>query len=236
MVKESTHRADELKALGWSNDDVLRYAELWEYRQRWGAMNLEREDRLFLRKAESALPKILTGKAAIKKSIQEKSYYRRLRFFLEAMNEAETELGVETSSRGAWPILIEEELRALDYYKPVLGLPDTLKAKGLNAVREAMAEQACSLASKHGQILQFDFQAPLDLLKAKENSKWRPLREGDPAKDTVYPVLEAESANSFRQQVRAELTTIIRETLPSLSETDKPDPPLDWCQDTAQSS
>ena len=54
--KELTHRADELAGLGWSAEDVDRYAELWDYRQRWGAMNLEREDRLFLRKAEAALP------------------------------------------------------------------------------------------------------------------------------------------------------------------------------------
>ena len=89
MAKELTHRADELKALGWSHDEVSRYAELWEYRQRWGAINLEREDRLFLRKAEAALPKIPTGKAPSNKPLQEKSYYRWLRFYLDAMNQME---------------------------------------------------------------------------------------------------------------------------------------------------
>ena len=69
MSKETSHRGDELKGLGWSEADVARYVELWEYRQRWGAMNLEREDRLFLRKAEKALPAIVTGRAAAKKSI-----------------------------------------------------------------------------------------------------------------------------------------------------------------------
>jgi hypothetical protein len=33
-------------------------------------MNLEREDRLFLRKAENALPKIISGRAAAKKSLK----------------------------------------------------------------------------------------------------------------------------------------------------------------------
>ena len=51
VPKETSHRGDELKGLGWSEAEVVRYVELWEYRQRWGAMNLEREDRLFLRKA-----------------------------------------------------------------------------------------------------------------------------------------------------------------------------------------
>ena len=95
MAKESTHRADELKELGWSSEDVARYAELWDYRQRWGAMNLEREDRQFLRKAEAALPAIVTGKAAAKKATEDKSYYRRLRFYLQAMNEAELALALE---------------------------------------------------------------------------------------------------------------------------------------------
>ena len=53
VPKETSHRGDELKGLGWSDPDVSRYVELWEYRQRWGAMNLEREDRIFLRKAET---------------------------------------------------------------------------------------------------------------------------------------------------------------------------------------
>ena len=40
VSKETSHRGDELKGLGWSEPDVARYVELWEYRQRWGAMNL----------------------------------------------------------------------------------------------------------------------------------------------------------------------------------------------------
>ena len=88
MAKELTHRADELKELGWSNEEVQRYEELWDYRQRWGAINLEREDRQFLRKAEAALPKIVIGKAVSRKPTQEKSYYRWLRFYLEEMEKA----------------------------------------------------------------------------------------------------------------------------------------------------
>ena len=127
VIKELTHRGDELKQLGWSSDDVSRYVELWDYRQRWGAINLERDDRLFLRKAEAALPAITTGKVSVKKPTQEKSYYRRLSFYIDSMNKAESKLGIPVSERGAWPILLEEELRALDYYEPVLGLPDTIR-------------------------------------------------------------------------------------------------------------
>ena len=105
MSKELTHRADELASLGWSAEDVNRYAELWDYRQRWGAMNLEREDRLFLRKAEAALPELVTGKSAAKKNTKDKSYYRWLTFHLDAMTASEAQMSIPDGARGAWPIL-----------------------------------------------------------------------------------------------------------------------------------
>ena len=226
MAKELTHRADELQALGWSADDVARYAELWDYRQRWGAMNLEREDRLFLRKAEAALPAIVTGKAAAKKNIREKSYYLWLRFHLDAMTAAEQGFGLSDGSRGAWAMLLEEELRLLDYYQPVLGLPDTLKAKGFDAVRAEMAADAVSLAADGGSMQQYDFKAALDTLKATETSRWRHLLDQDGAQP--YPVLDGPTAVSFRQQVRSRFVPLVRQTLPSLAETDKPEPADEW--------
>ena len=171
VPKETSHRGDELKGLGWSENDVARYVELWEYRQRWGAMNLEREDRLFLRKAESALPKILSGRAATKKSIKEKTYYKWLRFHLDAMLAAEADMGLGEGDRGAWPVMLEAELRILDHYEPVLGLPDTLKAKALAPVRETLASQVAAL----GTTKPYDFQAALNTLKQTENSRWKHL-------------------------------------------------------------
>jgi len=226
VAKELTHRGDELKALGWSDEDVARYAELWEYRQRWGAMNLEREDRLFLRKAEAALPVILSGKAAVRKGLRDKSYYRWLQFHLDVMTSAEAGFGLPEGARGAWAILLEEELRLLDYYQPVLGLPDTLKAKGFDPVRDELAEVATPLAAAQGELRQLDLSTPLQELKAKDNNRWRPLR--DQAGPQAYPVLHAEAVGGFRQQVRSRFVPLVRETLPSLAESDKPDPPADW--------
>jgi hypothetical protein len=234
LAKELTHRADELKTLGWSTDEVARYAELWDYRQRWGAMNLEREDRLFLRKAEAALPAIVSGKAAAKKAINEKSYYRWLCFHLQAMDAAEAGYSLPEGSRGAWPILLEEERRLLDYYQPVLGLPDTIKAKAFDAMREELAAQAAPLAAADGQTKNYDFMSALKELKEKENSKWRHLREQEG--DQPYPVLSAEAASSFRSEVRSRLAPLMRETLPSLAETEKPAPDNNWIPATEVAS
>ena len=228
VIKETTHRADELKTLGWSNDDVFRYVELWDYRQRWGAINLERDDRQFLRKAEAALPAISNGKVSIRKPIREKSYYRRLRFFLDAMDMAEKKLEVPEGARGIWPILLEEELRALDYYEPVLGLPDTIKAKGLEPIREEIIERSSKQESLNLQLLNFDFDIPLEELKEKESTSWRPLREGANNKGKNYPVLKASAVSNFRKAVRREILPLIRQILPSLLDTDKPEPPDDW--------
>lgn len=217
MVKDETSRADELLALGWSAEDVRRYAELWEYRQRWGAINLEREDRLFLRKAEAALPKRLTGKAAQKKSLREKSHYRWLSLYLDAMAHSAAEQQLSAGERGAWAVLLEEELHVLEHYDPVLGLPDTLKARELVALREQLIQQAPATRE-----VSFDFQAPLDALRAQETTSWKPLR-GDASGDSRYPVLAGEAVDNFRLQVRRELGGWIRQEFPSLKDSDKPE-------------
>jgi hypothetical protein len=210
------NRAGELKDLGWSPEDVRKYEELWEYRQRWGAINLEREDRQFLRKAEAALPKLSSGKGSEKKRLQDKSHYRWLSFYLDAMQASPAETGLKAGERGAWPVLLEQELRALDHYEPVLGLPDTLKAKELLPIREQLIQQVAAGAT----VLQFDFVEPLETLKRQETTSWKPLR-GEANTDTAYPVLAADAVEAFRQEAASRLGASIRELFPSLKDSDK---------------
>ncbi len=229
MSKESTHRPEELKDLGWSLEEVSRYSELWDYRQRWGAINLEREDRLFLRKAEAALPKITTAKPSTKKPIKEKNYYRWLLFYLETMDSSEKELELKEGERGLWPIILEEEIRALDYYEPVLGLPDTLKAKALDSFREELIQLGRSSFNNQINLFDFDFIGPLKALQATDQTnKWRTLRDPDNEPKENYPVLPAEAANSFRKEVRTQIIPLIVKTLPSLADTEMPQPPDYW--------
>jgi hypothetical protein len=217
------NRAEELRSLGWSPEDVRRYEELWEYRQRWGAINLEREDRVFLRKAEAALPRRVSGKGSEKKRTRDKSHYRWLAFHLQAMQTSSVETGLEAGEQGAWPILLEEELRALRYYQPVLGLPDTLKSKAFVPERERWAAEAAQM----GRVLQHDFSAAMADLPA-DGSRWKPLRGEENAAATDYPVLDAQAAAAFRGRVRAEISAFTRATYPSLQDSDKPEPPADW--------
>jgi hypothetical protein len=217
--KDETSRSDELKTLGWSAEEVRRYEELWEYRHRWGAINLERDDRIFLRKAEAALPKQLSGKAALRKTLKEKTHYRWLTAYHQAMAGVE---GLQADELAAWAIVIEEELRALDYYQPVLGLPDTLKAKAFTPVREKLVAEIAD----QGRPLSFDFAAALEEFRAQGNKGWKSLRQD--AADSSFPVLPKDVADGFRAQVRRELVALTRSTYPSLADSDKPEPASDW--------
>ena len=219
MRKDETSRSDELKTLGWTAEEVRRYEELWEYRHRWGAINLERDDRIFLRRAEAALPKQLSGKAALRKSLKEKTHYRWLSAFHQAMAGVE---GLEADELAAWAIVIEEELRALDYYQPVLGLPDTLKAKAFAPLREQLVAEIAD----QGRNLSFDFAAALAEFRAQGNKGWKSLRQDDTNSD--FPVLPRAVADGFRAKARAELVALTRSTYPSLADTAKPEPPSDW--------
>ena len=218
MAKDETSRGEELRALGWTAEEVRQYEELWEYRQRWGAINLEPEDRALLRRAEAALPKLAAhGKGAAKKSLKEKSHYRWLSFYRDAMAASAESLELQPGEEAAWMILLEEELRALAHYEPVLGLPDTLKAKDLAPAREAWIEAA----GQQGRMLSFDFDAPLNALKQQQSTNWKPLRaEGSRS----YPVLAAAAAAAFRAKVAVEVAERIRSTFPSLKDSDKPAP------------
>tara|TARA_Y100001968_G_scaffold74550_2_gene65973 strand:- start:2462 stop:3181 length:720 start_codon:yes stop_codon:yes gene_type:complete len=226
VAKELTHRAGELKSLAWPQEDIARYIELWEYRQRWGAINLEREDRQFLRKAESVLPEISKPKTSVKKLLKDKSYYRWLLFYLEEMNKAEKKFDMENGGRGLWAIILEEELRALDYYEPVLGLPDTLKAKLLKPMREEMVKK---LSDKFQvQLFKFEFIKLLESLKDDYAKSWKPLRDDDSLENRDYPVIDQDSIILSRGLIREQILPTIRNNFPSLSETDKPSPPDEW--------
>ena len=222
-MKEEGSRAEELRALGWSAEEVRTYEELWEYRQRWGAINLEPEERQLLRKAEALLPKRTSGRGPQRKTIREKSHYRWLNHHLEALRGSATEAALAPGETGAWPILLEEELRALRYWQPVLGLPDTLKGRALQAERERWASEAAQL----GRVVQHDFSEAMATVPA-EDSRWKPLRGEENPGAGDYPVLDAEAAEAFRSRVRREICALTRSTYPSLQESDKPEPPDDW--------
>jgi hypothetical protein len=95
----------------------------------------------------------------------------------------------------------------------VLGLPDTLKARELVALREELVAQAAKEGAAAG--LSFDDVAPLEELKQKERTNWKPLR-GEASADKGYPLLSADAVEPFRAQATSVLGDWMRSHLPSL--------------------
>ena len=131
--------------------------------------------------------------------------------------------------RGIWPIFLEEELRVIDYYEPVLGLPDTIKAKLLGPIREDLVKIALESYKKSTTTKQFDFQGTLANAKSSgKNSSWRSLRDAEFEDNQDYQILDKRYVLEFRKKVNEKLLLFIKDNFPSLADSDKSLPPNDW--------
>ena len=217
MNKELSHRSHELKALGWNQEDLSRYEDLWDYSQRWGLINLEREDRQFLKKAEKLLPKIQNKKASVKKSIEEKSYYLWLNFYFEEI-KVFNESNLPKNKFSVWSLLIEEELKLLKELKPVMGLPDTLKAKNLFANRKELINKAFTKYNAKNNTEFFNFNEILTNSESDVSKSWKSITEKDPDSNDKFPIVDSENVEDLRSEINQDLEKFMRENYPSLKQ------------------
>ena len=215
LNKESSHRSHELKAIGWNQEDISRYEELWEYSQRWGLINLEREDRQFLKKAEKLIPKIQTKKTSNKKPIEEKSYYLWLNFYLEKIQKFNN-LNLNANMHSVWEILIEEELNLLKKYSPVMGLPDTLKAKNLFEIRADLIQESFNIFDAKNNEKLFDFDITRDSSESIISKSWKSLIESDLSQKEHFPVINKKNVGEFRNNVLSKIEEYMTSNYPSL--------------------
>jgi len=217
LTKETTHRSHELKEFDWNQDEITRYEELWEYSQRWGLINLEREDRQFLKKAEKLIPKLQPKKTSVKKSIEEKSYYLWLNFYLEKIRLF-NERSLSKDIRSVWEILIQEELELLVKWKPVMGLPDTLKAKELFKVRKDLLDLSFkSYEAKNNNDL-FDFDIVLNHSEQNISKTWKSLIVNMPDERNNFPIINEKYINKFVPIVNTSIETFMKDNYPSLKD------------------
>ena len=217
MNKELSHRSHELKALGWNQEDLSRYEDLWDYSQRWGLINLEREDRQFLKKAEKLLPKIQNKKASVKKSIEEKSYYLWLNFYLEEI-KIFNESFLPKNKVSVWSLLIEEELKLLKDLKPVMGLPDTLKAKNLFEIRKELISKSHSKYEANNIEQVFDFSEIFSKSEKEVSKSWKSITEKDPESNKKFPIIDSKNVEDLRSEINQDLRIFMSENYPSLKE------------------
>ena len=217
MKKESSHRSHELKALGWNQDEIIRYEDLFEYSQRWGLANLEREDRQFLKKAEKILPKKQLKKTSIKKSIEEKSYYKWLRFYLDRIIEFD-KVTFSSEFISVWQILLEKEIQILEQLQPVLGLPDTIKAKEISSIRSLLIELAIKNYKAISNDKTFEFTSLLLTSGQNISKSWKSIIERNPDENKRYLLLAKKDEDGFRNDVHEKLEFFMKKEFPSLRE------------------
>ena len=217
MNKELSHRSHELKALGWNQEDLSRYEDLWDYSQRWGLINLEREDRQFLKKAEKLLPKIQNKKTSVKKSIEEKSYYLWLNFYSEEI-KVFNESNLPKNKFSVWSLLIEEELKLLKELKPVMGLPDTLKAKNLFSNRKELINKAFTKYDAKNNTEFFNFNEILTNSESDVSKSWKSITEKDPESNNKFPIVDTKNVEDLRSEINQDLKIFMMENFPSLKE------------------
>ena len=215
MNKETSHRSPELKQLGWNQEDIVRYEELWEYCQRWGLINLEREDRQFLKKAEKLLPKLQPKKISNKKSIKEKSYYLWLNFYLEKINIFRVSI-LKISTISVWEVLLEEELKLLDKYKPVMGLPDSIKAKELASIRKNLIKLSFDMFEGKNSTKLFDFEIINNPNEQNISKTWKSIIENTPEEMKSFPLIPEKFIENFRIQVTDNIEEFMINNYPSL--------------------
>tara|TARA_B100000214_G_scaffold353993_1_gene310483 strand:+ start:288 stop:914 length:627 start_codon:yes stop_codon:yes gene_type:complete len=206
-----------LKALGWNQDQIIRYEELFEYSQRWGLANLEREDRQFLKKAEKILPKKQLKKTSIKKSIEEKSYYKWLRFYLDRIIEFD-KLTFSSEFISVWQIILEKEIQILEKLQPVLGLPDTIKAKEISSIRSRLIDLAIKNYKAISNDKTFEFISLLSTSDQNISKSWKSIIERNPDENKRYLLLEKKDEDGFRNEVHEKLESFMKKEFPSLRE------------------
>ncbi len=215
MNKELSHRSHELKALGWNQEDLSRYEDLWDYSQRWGLINLEREDRQFLKKAEKLLPKIQNKKLSVKKTIEEKSYFLWLNFYLDEITIFNKSY-LPKNKFSVWSLLIEEELKLLKELQPVMGLPDTLKAKSLYELRKKLIKKSFDEYDAENNSEIFNFDEILNTSKKDIGKSWKSIAEKDPQANKTFPIIDNKNIEDLRSEINKELNVFMRENYPSI--------------------
>lgn len=215
MNKESTHRSNELKEFGWNQEDLIRYEELWEYSQRWGLINLEREDRQFLKKAEKLLPKLQPKKTSNKKPIEEKSYYLWLDYYLKRIKDFK-KANSFCDEIIVWEVLIEEEMELLSKYKPVMGLTDSLKAKKLFSIRKDLIKKSLEEFDAKNSDKLFDFNISLNDEEYNTSKSWKSIIENDPTTSEQFPLISKNKIEKYRILVHKIFEEFMINNYPSL--------------------
>jgi hypothetical protein len=216
-----------LESAGWTEAQIDRYYKLLDRKMQRGLSALSVSDRRFYNsalpacsKAQAAIDKILheaqTRRVSGKQPVETKLHYRWVETDLQVL-ERLTDLAPCEVNASA--ILLEEELRAIRKYQPVLDQIDTSKRCKMSAPFNELLDIAVGL----GREVAIDRFEYLTLLKAEIpeggwNPAWDRFYNENGRTRRVVAIPEADELE-FRALARDMMELVTREIYPSVAAT-----------------
>ena len=151
------------------------------------------------------------------KRIEEKSYYLWLNFYLNKLKTFSNS-NVPTDMLSVWEIMIEEELNLLKKLNPVMGLPDTLKAKELHKVRGILVQNSFNNYEAQNCDTLFDFEIERNSEDEVIGKSWKSLIENDSSQKDKFPILDKKNADKLRIEILKNLEEFMISNYPSLKD------------------
>ena len=210
-----------LDSAGWSEPQVDRYYKLLARKQAHGLSALSVEDRRFYNsaaaacnKAQTAINKAVregqTRRMSGKQPVETKLHYR---FLLADKLNFQARAELLPAEELAIVIILEEQMRALELYQPVLDQVDTCRRRAFDPILMDLLE----LAAVTGRPLtNYDSLGHQEALRADFADSWNERWSEYYGRTTGSPVaLSGDEALAFRAEVRA-VTEHFTRSLPSV--------------------
>jgi hypothetical protein len=218
--------AQRLEEAGYTQDQIDRYYKLLNRKTKLGLDALTVNDRRFYNKCRvdnhkmealrikqlaAAKTRVVSGK----QPVETKLHYRWIETDLALLNQL-TDLA--PGEVNATAILLEEELRALRKYQPVLDQVDTSKRGKTLPVTQSMLEYA----RVYGRVAMFDYDTYVQELKKafpEHTANWDVNDEKCFYRNRAYRsiVLIPDSLErGFREMVQDEMDLVVRTAFPSV--------------------
>jgi len=165
--------------------------------------------------AVKLLPKIQNNEISVTKTIEEKSYYLWLNFYLDEINIFSNS-NLPKNKHSVWILLIEEEIKLLKELQPVMGLPDTIKAKNLFENRKELINKAFSEFEAKNNDKVFNFDDVLNNSEKNVGKNWKSITEKDPEANKTFPIIDSANIEKLRSEIKEDLSLYMKDNYPSL--------------------
>ena len=120
------------------------------------------------------------------------------------------------NKHGVWTLLIEEEIKLLKELQPVMGLPDTIKAKNLFENRKELINKAFSEFEAKNNDKGFNFDEALNKSEKDVGKNWKSIAEKDPDANKTFPIIESVNIEKLRSVIKEGFRTYMKDNYPSL--------------------